>query len=274
MPFSVLDNPPTGHPVDQAWFDDVSAFLLGDVALIAGDRSHRLVEIEFYYNGGDHPDPFAHCDPVQQTHRRWYFHRDEGSYRGGSFKGLDITFGEGAFGGILIRSLRADDGTIINGCSLCVDHLLRCTQKASVAELDGDIGDRTIDDTTSPLHLAANAAAPPNIWKTARVGLTLKRAYKFPEMPRYIMRPYRYLTEARPIKKGRVHHVIGLHKGGKTPEEIRALTNSPNKSITSYIADFEAGKSITSFRKWYGKSLSNSALCQMHGAWAAKYESP
>ena len=271
--FRILDNPPDGAPVDEAWFDTIAALLLGQVALVAGGKAHRLVEIEFYYSGGAHPDPFAHCDPIQQQNGTWYFHRDEGSYRGGSFKGLDVTFGLGAFGGVLIRTIRADeDGKVVNGCSLCVDHLLSQTGHASVAELDGEINGRNIWDAASPLHLRLDAAPPENTWKTARVGLTLKRAYKHREMKRYIMRPYRYLTDARAVKKGRLHHIIGLHKAGQTPAEIRALTGSPARSIQKYIDNYTEGLAIDSLGRWYGKSLKNDDLCRIHGAFHALYE--
>lgn len=79
--------------------------------------SASLAEIEYYYEGGNHHDTFTHCDPLQQTtyarhdsqqwrevHRRcadvvtycranWYFHKSGATYKGGSYKGLDITFG-------------------------------------------------------------------------------------------------------------------------------------------------------------------------------------
>jgi len=267
----LLKTPPSG-PVGEGWFDQIAALLLGGVELVAGGEAHTLVEIEFYYSGGTHPDPFAHCDPVQQRDNTWYFHRDEGSYRGGSFKGLDVTFGEGAFGGILIRTIRASDGKVTNGCSLCVDRLLSCTGHSSVAELDAEIADRSIWDTTSPVHLRPADAPPENTWKTARVGLTLKRAHKHREMKRYIMRPYRYLTDARAVKKGRLHHVIGLHKAGRTPAEIRALTGSPNKSIQGYIDAYTEGQAIDSLNRWYGKSLKSRDLCLLHGAFNALYE--
>ncbi len=38
-------------------------------------------------------DPFSHCDAMQQTCAQWYFHKTGGKYRGGTYKGLDVTFG-------------------------------------------------------------------------------------------------------------------------------------------------------------------------------------
>src|SRR5262245_54518774 len=107
------------------WFTAVAARLLNGAALLAGGVRHRFTEIEFYYHGDGHLDPFAHRDPVQLHVGRWYFHRTAGVYRSGSFKGLDLSFGDGtAFGGVLIRGLATEDDVLVDGPSLCVDHLL------------------------------------------------------------------------------------------------------------------------------------------------------
>lgn len=91
---------------------------------------HRIAELEFYYNTAVFPDPYPHGDELQRTAGQWcgarqfhpspliatcgnrsvhfcrYFHRTGGTYRSGTFKGLDITIGtdEKNYGGILIRS--------------------------------------------------------------------------------------------------------------------------------------------------------------------------
>src|SRR6185436_703116 len=70
----------------QAWFSDIAMRLLGSSRLRVADSNHRLVEIEFYFDSKDHPDPFAHRHPEQAHCGRWYFHRIGESYRGGSFK--------------------------------------------------------------------------------------------------------------------------------------------------------------------------------------------
>ena len=87
---------------DEAWIDvfaNVARVLLAS-RLRVNDRSVDLCEIEFYLHGDDHPDPFVHRDPMQRSFGRWYFHRVGENYRGGTFKGLDITFGsDGYYGG-------------------------------------------------------------------------------------------------------------------------------------------------------------------------------
>src|SRR5690242_14156776 len=120
---------PAVHPgtdVVDAWFRKIATALLTSARLVVGGEPHRLVEIECYYHGPDHPDPFAHRDPVQLHLGRWYFHRTGGVYRSGSFKGLDVAFGDGhSHAGLLIRGVETAAGTLIDGPSLTVDHVLR-----------------------------------------------------------------------------------------------------------------------------------------------------
>jgi hypothetical protein len=61
--------------------------------LIFLKRPHRFVEIEFYYTDAIHADPFTHKDPLQKTNGQWYFHKIGAQYKGGTYKGLDVTCG-------------------------------------------------------------------------------------------------------------------------------------------------------------------------------------
>src|SRR6187200_1023890 len=136
-----------------AWFAGIAAALLNRTRWVIAGRPHRLTECEFYYRGPAHDDPFTHGDPVQVHAGRWYFHKTAGVYRGGSFKGVDITFGDGtARGGILIRGLELPDGAMIDGPSLLVDHVLTRCGAASVAALDRTVAGRLAWDPGSPMH--------------------------------------------------------------------------------------------------------------------------
>lgn len=266
-------------------FADIAARLLGEIELVVAGSPHRLREIEFYYQSDDHPDPFAHCDPLQKTTGRWYFHRESGGYRGGSFKGLDISFGpEGVFGGILIRTIETPDGREINGCSLCVDHLLATTGEAGVAALDGRIGERRVWDPSSPLHLrhsgaqsapaqlslGAPAARSGEILATARVGLTLQRMGRDDRWPRYLLAPYRFLSDPT-ISKGKVHTVIALHQRGLDAAAISAATRSPQKTVRSYLDAYQEGLALQDFAPFRGKKLGSADLCTLHGVWRAAF---
>ncbi len=251
----------------HAAFSTIADRLINQCRLMVLDQPHRLAEVEFYYHSPEHPDTFAHRDPLQEERGRWYFHRTRGTYRGGSFKGFDLTFGApGAHGGILIRSLEKPDGSLVDGPSLSVDHLLTTTKCAAVAVLDGRIAGRKAWDSTSPLHLQeASPGEPKSLLATARVGLTLKKAGSAEEPRRYVVSRYRFLSEPRRLSKGKLHAVLALHQDGKTIDEILARTGCPRKTIERYVADFRQGEQDASFDPFVGAELGPSELCQLHG---------
>lgn len=111
---------------------------------------YSLMEVEMYLVKPGHEDPFCHSSEAQRTSGQWYFHRAPTrsppaagaplpGFRGGTRKGLDVTFGgPGAVGGILLRSMRrVSDGTLISGPSLLVDELLSTSSQPSIAALIG-----------------------------------------------------------------------------------------------------------------------------------------
>jgi hypothetical protein len=250
------------------WFTQIAGRLLNGSRLLVAGQPHRFVEVEFYYNGDAHPDPFAHGDPLQLRCGRWYFHRTRGVYRGGSFKGFDLTFGDGtAFGGVLIRGLEAPDGRLIDGPSLCVDHLLTLTGHKTVAALDAAVGERPVWESDGPVVLGAEPEEDRQLFRTGRVGLSLKRMGKASAMPRYLMRPYRYLTEPRRVSKGKPYLVLALYAQGVSPDDIPGLTGCPAKSVARYIADFEAGRKEPGFDAYVGIDLGPKELCRLHGTW-------
>lgn len=257
----------------RAWFDAIAERFCNGMVLVAGGTRLRLAEIEFYYHGGAHQDPFTHKDPLQKTCGRWYFHRTRGEYRGGSFKGLDITFGqEGHHGGVLLRSMELEDGTLIDGPCLCVNHILEVTGFDHVRDLDAAIAARPIWDTDSPLHVALDDTLTPRaLTRTARVGLTLKRSGKSPAKHRFIMQPYRALTHTRDIRKGKLLTNLALHMSGADADAIRAATNSPKGSIASQIASFEEGKATGDFEPFIGEDLNNAQLATLYGVWAGSF---
>ncbi len=261
----------TGESV-QAWFAHIAQRLLNETTLQINDQPYRLREIEFYYHGPGHTDPFAHNDPMQKETCRWYFHREGGSYRGGSFKGLDISFGSGEFfGGILLRSISGPGDIQINGSCLCVNHMLDRTGFERVAGLDGALGGCNVWEK-GPIYLApAPDLQPLPHWSTARVGLTLKRAYQHSEMPAYLMAPYRFPNEPRWIKKGKMHHVIALYQQGTSLEDINAATKTPKGTIKRYIEAYQEGFARKNLRPFWGKSLNNQSLAHIHGGWSAQF---
>ncbi len=273
---SLLQRPDDSKGSDRLedWFSQIAAQLLGGARLMVGSGPHRLVEVEFYYFGDGHPDPFTHKDPLQRESGRWYFHRTAGVYRSGSFKGFDLTFGGGgSHGGVLIRGIEAPDGELIDGPSLCVDYLLAKTNQRDVAGLDAAIGGRVAWDSNNLLFLDESADEGRELLRTARVGLSLKRASanRLADMGRYVMRRCRYLSEPRRTAKGKPHMVLALHADGAGPETIAQRCGAPRAAIQRYVEDFEAGKQEADFSPYVGKDLSPKDLCRLHGTWAAMH---
>lgn len=263
-------------------FDQIAETLLNQTILRVNGRPYRLVEIEFYANGPSHPDPFAHCDEMQLRTARWYFHRTGGEYRGGSFKGLDITFApEGYFGGILIRTIEGlvgagEEEVFISGPSLSVDHILGQCGMASVSGMVERLVDLSVvrEDAERLLWLEYDPSlAQRDVVKTPRFGLFLKRGDGKNTPPeqlpsRYVMREYRYISDARRVKKGRHFTSLSLALQGADLETIHQRVGTPRKSITSYIEAFEAGKQ-KALKSFFFKDVSTTEQCELYGACAA-----
>lgn len=255
------------------WFARIAHQLLNGCRVVANGVPLRLIEVEAYYHGPGHEDPFAHRDPVQLTAGRWYFHRTAGEYRGGSFKGLDVAFGRretNAFGGFLIRGVELPDGTVIDGPSLTVDHILKTTTHASVSALDVVIAERVgwLDGLPLRLEALPEAEARP-IQTGIRVGLTLKRRRFKENDPAFgfLFRSYRYLTEPRRTKKGKPHMVLPLIAAGKRAEDVTAATGCPTATVRRYATDFAAGSTLSTPEPYYGKEMSTADLCKLYGLW-------
>lgn len=177
-----------------ARFHRIAAELIFRSILSAGGRLVALREIEFYLHSPAHPDPFVHRHPLQRLPARWYFHRVGSGYRGGTFKGLDLTFGSRrAFGGILIRALQLANGETIRGPCRVVDRVLALTGHATAAALDAAIAGRRADDPRSPLHLVRQRDSKiGDLHSGPRVGLSMARATPGSGHDLFRIKPYRF----------------------------------------------------------------------------------
>jgi hypothetical protein len=263
-----------GDETAGAWFSRIADRLLNGSRLLVGGAAYRFTEVEFYDHGPGHQDPFAHRDPVQLHCGRWYFHRTNGVYRSGSFKGVDLSFGDGtAHAGVLIRGLEGADGTLIDGPSLLVDHLLDATGAETVAKLDRAIGGRVAWEPGNPVLLQeAEGLEQRPVLRSARVGLSLKRA-RSADATRFVLRNYRYLSRPRQISKGNLHMVLALDVQGRSVAEIQQTTGVNRPAIERYLADYEAGRQSTDFAPYFGIDLGPRELCRLHGTWQAVYGS-
>ncbi len=268
---ALFATPATDFP---AWFDRIAAHLLNRARLVVGGKLHRLVEVEVYYHSPDHPDPFAHRDPAQLHVGRWYFHRTGGTYRGGSFKGLDLAFGgSAAHAGVLIRGLETPDGTLIDGPSVTVDHLLAAAGHRTVASLDAACGTHPVWQPGALLGLTTADDANRPIFKCARVGLSLKKRRYVADDPafRFLFRRYRYLTEPTRTAKGKALMALALLADGKSPAVVATATGSPLSAVTRYAAEFATGATEIDASGYYGKGWTTAELCRLHGVWNARF---
>lgn len=262
---------------DHGRFDSLAEALLRHATLCIGGEEHRVREIEFYYREREHDDPFAHAHPIQSTAQRWYFHREGSGYRGGTYKGLDLTFGPPeARGGILLRSLQRSCGAWVCGSSTCVEHMLRRTGFSSVAQLDEALGTSSVhaENDWLTLHWSPTPLDAAEIWATARVGLTLKRVLRAPTMLDYIVRPYRFLTHPPSIPKGREHVVLAMHQRGLAFDEIVRQSGSPRAAVLRWIGFYEEGRALPSTAPFEGRALAIADRCRLHGALRARMGAP
>lgn len=178
--------------------------LFNQYALFINYKPFRLTEIEFYYHHPEaHPDPFVHRDVLQREMGVWYFHKTGANYRSGTFKGMDITFGNESiptFGGILIRAVEEIDPpeNYIYGPSKCVDMVLRETGE-SFDKMDGK---QVIPESCPLLYLEELSHAYEEVIKCPRVGLPVRPTGHLNNIFRYIN--YRFLIFPKKKHKGKV----------------------------------------------------------------------
>jgi len=247
------------------------------VVFINGIR-HRFVEIEYYCNGYNHPDPFAHGDDMQKTTARWYFHKTGKNYRGGSFKGIDLTFGDDdCFGGILIRAVEMIEPpcTLVDGPSLTVDHILKTNKVDNIAEFVEKFGVSAEPKDGARLYVqyvGPNVIPRRDLHNSARVGLSLKK-YK-PEMEFYFARPYRYYSNPQKLKKGKHYMVVSMIHKKNTEAHTNTITKVSTANISAYKGylkkGIEKGKGsaedrLKEVKKYLGEELKTDDLIELLG---------
>ncbi|KAG2012980.1 hypothetical protein CC2G_009926 [Coprinopsis cinerea AmutBmut pab1-1] len=245
----------------SARFDAISSALLHDYVLVVtradGTTTYlQVMEHEFYLQKATcHEDPFAHGSEEQRVLGQWYFHRaprysadsnrsltSSDAYRGGTRKGLDLTFGRPAGtkeeetllrGGILLRSIRVlgSKSKVVSGPSLLVDQILSLSGSSGIPDLvqtkwGGDISafrERTSGVSLrvvlkSSLELHVSSTKPPTIYTSPRIGLELSHpGTTSPTIKplhsriQFLTRKYRYFVSPHELlANGRSQTFVGL----------------------------------------------------------------
>jgi hypothetical protein len=124
--------------------------------LITPKATYNLIELEGYCFNNVFKDIFCHKDPRQMINEQFYIHRKGGTLKNGTFKGIDITFGnENSYFGVLIRSLRnMTTGEITEGPCLVVNQLMSDCNTNTVQKFAELVEGPNIFDSSSPIRLA------------------------------------------------------------------------------------------------------------------------
>lgn len=224
-------------------FDLLSRKLLKNFKLMVGDEKYSIEEVEVYYYSNDHKDEYVHKNKDQLKNAKWYFHQyGIGVYKSGTYKGLDMTFGNDVdkYGGILIRSImNINTNEFITGPCNCVNHMLKKFNLTESGEMVNRLEDLDIFNTNNTLHLIYEKnEIIPTIFTGPRVGLSLK-------YPNYLLKEYRYLKQPTKIPKYRSTIITTLYKNGETEKTIETKTKLSSKTIKNSIQEFNNGKIMT-----------------------------
>jgi hypothetical protein len=208
-------------------------FFLNETVLSIADVEHRLLEVELYHHSEEHPDPFVHRHAEQQENGTFYFHKSGTSYRGGTFKGMDITLSEDgeAYTSFLVRSFQnLETGEIVTGPCCCVNRILELTGFEGIQELvtEGLAGNRSVREH-EPLKLVSKELKPLPIYSSPRIGLYLTKTEA--GQPEFFNRPYRFVAGYESKLKGSVHTLVGLIRMGLDSETILKIVGSKKEKL-------------------------------------------
>lgn len=246
-------------------FEEIAGLLLHRFVLVSNQSTFRVTEIEFYFNdllksssSANHPDTFAHGDTLQlKLCGAWYFHRSGPTLKGGTYKGLDLCFGEPnkAYGGILLRSMvkveEGEEKDVIEGPCNLVNTILDLNSRHENLKLfvENDLkGVKSAFDLQSKLFLQPCAPFDAKIYSSPRVGLTLKRKdeglqYK----PYFLMQAYRFISSPKQIKKGKINLLLALASRGMTVEAITDLCQGQKNSVVQNVMTWQ--KAVQTLQK-------------------------
>eukprot|EP00427_Karlodinium_veneficum_P021087 CAMPEP_0169109184 /NCGR_PEP_ID=MMETSP1015-20121227/25829_1 /TAXON_ID=342587 /ORGANISM="Karlodinium micrum, Strain CCMP2283" /LENGTH=331 /DNA_ID=CAMNT_0009170863 /DNA_START=43 /DNA_END=1038 /DNA_ORIENTATION=+ len=246
---------------------------------IAGHR-YRIAELESYVHSSSHVDPYTHGDEGQGSCGVWYFHRKGGSYKSGSFKGLDLACGNkdaGVHAGLLLRAvIDCSSDEIVEGPCLVVDRILKLSGHASIASFAAGRSAAELSAvTTENLELReADCPRADSVCTASRVGLVLRedeqatatvRTHSSGRPSEYCTRPYRFSVAPSRLSKFRSGFAAYAHLRGDA--ELVTKLQIPKQHCEKYLAAVDAGKKSKDVAKWVNRNVSTQPeLCEMIGA--------
>lgn len=262
----------------------VAEELMNRWTLWIGPVPHCITECEAYLHGPAHQDPYTHGDEGQQSCGVWYFHRKGGSFKAGSFKGLDLACGEAAAkvsAGLLLRAVRplepacgAPKKEVTEGPSVLVDRILKLNGKASIADfVAGRRASELSASTTEGLQLRpAEHPREEKLWRAPRVGLVLrgeaagKTHMEGGRPANFIARFYRFSTAPAMLSKFRVGFALGsiLEEGTAAADLVPVLGM---RQLPDYALFLNQGREWASPAAYVDREVKKLAeYCEMIGA--------
>jgi hypothetical protein len=231
----------------ESIFDYYADKFINKSKLVINNHKHQIMEIEFYLTCTDHPDPFTHQSEDQSIPDKWYFHKKGGTYKQGTYKGLDITFrpshlspDDTCYGGILIRSIYdIDNNKFIEGPCNVVDHILNICNYTSINNFVTNNATLNVNDTLSQLYILPCSRNIVPLYNSPRVGLTLKQFNNLRAI--YIMKNYRYMIQPHLFKKNRNLITMQLYEENTDISTISNCMNMPESRINGYINIYKSG---------------------------------
>ena len=175
------------------FFAEMANTLQNQLVIRTENASFRITELEFYYHGRNHPDPYVHKGAEQLKPLHWYFNQATS---------LDLTFGDtdtDSYGGILLRGLKELDAADRDKQAATFPYTVgpQLTLRALVASWGSALNGAAylgLQDNPAPFEPSATA------WRTARVGLNSKTEAAGVANP-YHARRYRFLADKDYLKR-------------------------------------------------------------------------
>ena len=243
-----IPTPPIYSASFRDVLDGIAKFLIRSVKISTLSVSFSICEVEMYaFAAGVYEDRFTHRDSQQEILGTFYFHKKGGTYKGGSFKGLDLTFGfEKVACGALIRSIREDKegGRLVEGPSLVVDAILAAAGCKDISAIiktgTGEglgclcvteaVATKTGCSWSKSLGaiIAADVPEPPKrVLSAPRVGLIPRTADDLV----YAGRLLRFIDGSCKLAKQRAGIIAAMLLEGKSRAVVRELTGGMPNNI-------------------------------------------
>ena len=165
-------------------FNNLANELLNGSLLQISDTCRlRLTEIEIYYYNESHQDEYVHKH-LHQKRKGFYMHQyKNGTYKSGTWKGLDITYGDDdTYFGVLIRGVidTKEGSKHIDGPCNSVNYIMKCLNCDNLEDLAQTIPRwKIVSSDDSMLQYP--------IYHSTRIGLSDK-------YPEFKIKPYRFAT--------------------------------------------------------------------------------